>query len=101
MLHPLINPNSQHYDAGEKSAIEMMEANYTVLEMISFCKINIFKYEYRKNHKGQLESDLEKITTYRNYLNLLMSCYEEFYIYNPTVKESYIRNGIEIEYKRG
>ena len=99
MLHPLINPNSQHYQHDTKSSIEMMEEKYNVLEMIAFCRINIFKYEYRKEHKGQLDSDLEKITTYKNYLNLLLSCYEEFYIYSPTVKQSYSRNGIAIEYK--
>lgn len=96
MLHPLINPNSQHYQHDTKSSIEMMEEKYNVLEMIAFCRINIFKYEYRKEHKGQLETDLEKIITYQNYLDLLLRC---SHIYSPTVKQSYSRNGIAIEYK--
>ena len=70
-LHPLINKDSSHYDKGKKSAIEELEKQLTVTEMIGFCKGNIFKYRYRLEDKGQKESDLKKIQTYENYLKLL------------------------------
>ncbi len=70
-LHPLINKASPHYDKGKKSAIEELEKQLTVTEMIGFCKGNIFKYRYRLEDKGQKESDLKKIQTYENYLKLL------------------------------
>lgn len=69
--HPLINKDSSHYDQGEKPAILELEEQLTIQEMIGFCKANIFKYNYRKEHKGQKESDDKKIETYENYLALL------------------------------
>ena len=62
-LHPLINKKSSHYDLNATSAIEELEKQLSVTEMIGFCRANIFKYNYRKNHKGQRESDEEKIHT--------------------------------------
>ena len=75
-LHPLINPDSPHYEAEGKTAIELFEEQLTVQEMIGFCKGNIFKYEYRAEHKGQKESDFKKIKTYKDYLELLESVYD-------------------------
>ena len=66
-LHPLINPESSHYQSGGKVAIEEMEKILTVFEMIGYCKGNIFKYEFRKELKGALEADEKKIETYKNY----------------------------------
>ena len=97
MKHSLLNNNSKHYDAGGKTAIEQLEEMLTIREMIGFCKGNIFKYEYRADYKGQKDSDLQKIQTYRNYLDFLytlVGIYEE----DTQVKEIYIREGIEIEY---
>jgi hypothetical protein len=71
-LHPLINKDSAHYDTGNTSAIEELEKELTVTEMIGFCKANIFKYKYRLENKGQKESDLQKIKTYEDYLLLLL-----------------------------
>ena len=72
-LHPLINPNSAgHYDNGSITTIEKMEARLSVTEMIGFAKGNAFKYEERKELKGQLEADIEKIKTYKNYLEVLI-----------------------------
>ena len=75
-LHPLINKDSAHYDTEGKTAIELLEEQLTVKEMIGFCKGNIFKYEYRAEHKGQKESDFKKIQTYKDYLDLLEGVYE-------------------------
>ncbi len=71
-LHPLINPKSSHYDNGSITTIEKMEARLSVTEMIGYCKGNVLKYDERKELKGQLESDIEKIKTYKNYLEVLI-----------------------------
>ena len=90
-LHPLINPNSKHYDTEEKTAIELLEEQLTVSEMIGFCKGNIFKYEYRKEHKGAKEDDEVKIKTYQDYLNVLNSTIG-FYRSMPCVKAFFFSN---------
>ena len=72
ILHPLINKaSSSHYDNGSITTIEKMEARLSVTEMIGYCKGNVLKYDERKELKGQLESDIEKIETYKNYLEVL------------------------------
>ena len=71
-LHKLIDSQSPHYDTeDEKSAIELMEEEITIVEMIGYCKGNIFKYKYRLNKKGQKASDIIKIVKYTNYLKEL------------------------------
>ena len=71
--HPLIDrKNSPHYDANEgKTAIQKLEDDMTICEMRGFCYGNIQKYKYRLVHKGQAESDLEKIGHFRAYLEAL------------------------------
>ena len=98
MKHPLINPNSKHYDAGGKTAIEELEEMLTIREMIGFCKGNIFKYEYRAEHKGQKESDFKKIQTYKDYLDLLEGVY---YLSQAgeTVKGAFDRLELKFRYK--
>ncbi len=78
-LHPLINKASSHYDTGKTSAIEELEKELTVTEMIGFCKANIYKYKYRLEHKGQKESDQQKIKTYEDYLTVLLKLYDMDY----------------------
>lgn len=70
-LHPLINKNSPHYDNEGTNAIAELEKQLNIREMIGFVKGNIFKYNYRKEEKGQIKSDLEKIKTYEAYLEAL------------------------------
>ena len=72
-LHPLINPASAgHYSkAGKRTALEEAEGMLTVDQMIGACRFSMIKYAYRKNLKGQRESDIEKMTTYENYLAFL------------------------------
>ena len=74
MRHPLINPRQKHYSQDGKSAIKELEQLLTVDQMIGFCKASIFKYEFRKDLKGQKDSDLVKIETYKNYLKVLETC---------------------------
>ena len=67
ILHPLINKDIPYYDTGSKTAIEELEDEYTVDEVISFSKINIFKYGYR----GGDEANAKKVKTYTSYLTVL------------------------------
>ena len=70
--HPLINPNSLHYiNEKGRNRIFNEEKNMTLCHMIGACIFNIRKYEYRKDKKGQLSSDMLKIETYKNYLKCL------------------------------
>ena len=71
MKHPLINKNSKHYDTKEKPAIQLLEEMLSVSAMMGWVEGNIFKYEYRKDHKGQKESDEEKIATFKAYQDVL------------------------------
>jgi hypothetical protein len=97
-LHPLINKESAHYDTEKTSAIEEMEKLLTVTEMIGFCKGNIFKYQYRAEHKGQRESDIKKIETYENYLNLLEELSDSGY-YDDEVSLALGKAMLEFRYR--
>lgn len=70
-LHPLLNPESKHYQTRGKVAIEEMEKETTAREMIGACKSNIFKYEFRKHDKGTLEADEKKRDTWEAYMTVL------------------------------
>lgn len=71
-LHPLMDENSKHYDSKEEPTIKRMENEMTVIEMIGFCKGNIFKYTDRQDFKGQKKKDIHKISHYRAYLMVLL-----------------------------
>lgn len=96
-LHPLINPKSSHYDNGKKTAIEELEEELTVQEMIGYCKGNIKKYSYRLEEKGQKESDLIKIQTYEAYLRVLKSIYAIHRSF--IVKSAFAIAGIKFRYR--
>jgi len=71
-LHPLITPCSNtHYDKGKQTGIEMLEEQFTVNDMLSFCKVNVQKYWIRREHKGQKDSDDSKINAYEKYRGVL------------------------------
>ncbi len=71
-LHVLINEDSAgHYDIDGVSAIEEMEKDMSIREAIGYSRGNLLKYNFRKNHKGQKDSDDKKIKTYELYLGAL------------------------------
>jgi hypothetical protein len=72
-LHPLLNPNSPHYDAGEdgKVAIEELEKEMTIQEMIGAMKYNIFKVNWRFGRKDPTDLERSKLKTYRDYMQEL------------------------------
>jgi len=100
MKHPLLNSASSHYDkTGEPTAIELLEDELTLDEAIGWCKGNIFKYIYRMDRKGQKESDLKKIATYKAYKDLL--CHIKYQLRTDasmTVKYAYHVNDYEMVY---
>lgn len=56
----------KHYNKpGRKECIEEMIEKYGVLDVIIFCKLNAFKYQYRFDEKNGVE-DLEKGIWYLN-----------------------------------
>ena len=97
--HPLLNPNSKHYDDDEgMSFIEEFEEDHTVRQVLSWAIINVEKYMYRQNKKGQKASDLEKIETYSKYMNVLIKLSQEGYS-DMLVMRAYKKEGISYSYK--
>ena len=102
MTHPLLNKFSLHYsEKGKKSAIQEFEEEHDIFELIAWAKLTIKKYKYRKDKKGQKESDLEKIETYQNYLNLLTKIYDDTFGQDVEcpMEDTYKMAGIVIEYE--
>ena len=96
-LHPLINPNSKHYDREDRSEIEILEERLTVNEMIGACKFNIFKYGYRKEEKGQKEYDIAKRNTYKTYKSVLESLSARYK--DVIVSDAFEYSGLEFRYR--
>ncbi|MDT8338560.1 MAG: DUF3310 domain-containing protein [Sulfurimonas sp.] len=48
-----------------------MEREKTVVQVAGWCDCNIFKYDFRKENKGEYEEDIVKVQTYKNYLKVL------------------------------
>lgn len=62
----------KHYNrVGRKECIEEMIDLFGVDEVIIFCKLNAYKYDYRKGLKGDYEEDAKKAEWYRNKIREL------------------------------
>lgn len=73
MKHPLLNPNSKHYQKeGCKPAIQELEEQLNIYECLGYARGNIIKYSYRIDQKGQVKSDAEKLKTYEKYFYFLL-----------------------------
>ena len=97
MKHPLVNSDSTHYDTQKDSAIAQLEQRLSVAAMMGFCEGSIFKYEYRKHHKGQLSSDDKKIATYKAYGEVIKMLLHKGYK-SQTVSHALESEGIHYEY---
>ena len=70
-LHPLLtekNPlvdNSHYLDEKKRAVIQDFEDDYSVNELIAWCRITADKYS--KREKGQNESDVHKMNKYLDY----------------------------------
>ncbi len=100
MKHPLLNPESAaSYDREGEIAIEVFETKFTLLEALAWCKGNIFKYEWRKDAKGEKESDKKKLETFRAYEELLEEVRTQGVITGFfVVKQAYKMVGLEMQY---
>lgn len=56
----------QHYNNGNIECIDAMISAFGVQEVISFCKLNAFKYIWRAEHKNDYLEDLNKAKWYIN-----------------------------------
>ena len=82
MIHPLLDPNSTHYDTQEKPTIYYIEEKLTIAEMIGVCKFHQMKYDMRE--KGQNDLDIQKIQRYTNYMHFLTKCMRNYRHANKT-----------------
>ncbi len=96
-VHPLLNPNSKHYDDGKKTTIEVFEEEHTVRQLLNWALLNAEKYMHRQDRKGQKESDLEKIETYKNYMVVLVGLSKKGYA-DMVCKRAYEKENIEWSY---
>ena len=62
------DPKSSYYDAGGIETIEVIKAKLTPDEYQGFLKGNAIKYLLRAGHKGDAQRDIEKASTYTNWL---------------------------------
>ena len=71
-MNPLINKDSPHYQmVGGAEAIELMEKLFTNEELLSWAKLNSFKYRFRVGKKDSDTSDIKKMKTYEEYYEYL------------------------------
>lgn len=56
----------QHYNQGNIECIDAMNAAFGIAEVISFCKLNAFKYIWRAEDKLNTLEDLKKASWYIN-----------------------------------
>ena len=104
MQHPLTQNPNKHYDVEEgvrkEPAIKTIERQKTIQEVISWCRINVLKYDLRT--KGQDESDKKKIKTYVDYIEFLLSVEERVDYFQEkrelSVLECYALLDLRIEY---
>lgn len=67
-IHPLINPDSTHYQMFDgDEAIEKLEKLMTIDELMGYAKGNVLKYRMRIGNKDRAEKDAVKIRDYEDY----------------------------------
>lgn len=72
LKHPLKNPDSRHYEmiAGIE-AIEVLEAMFPVEELMVWAKISYMKYQLRLGKKDDVQKELAKMNTFKQYYEYL------------------------------
>ena len=69
--HPLVNPDSKHYQVTGDEAVTLMEKLYSTSELMSWSKITAMKYRLRIGKKDENNKELIKIGTYEDYYEYL------------------------------
>lgn len=72
---PKKNPNSNYYDAGGISVVDIWKAKLTEEEYVGLCKGNIYKYLMRAGKKDK-KTTLKDLKKARDYLDNLIEVYE-------------------------
>lgn len=62
-----------HYNRGNIECIDAMIAAFGKAEVVTFCKINAFKYLWRAENKENYKEDMEKAAWYTNKANELIA----------------------------
>ena len=73
-MGPVNHPS--HYNQGSIEAIDAMVAAFGVESVVSFCKINAFKYIWRAGHK-EGSPDVEDLKKAQWYLTKAISLKEQ------------------------
>lgn len=71
ITHPLINPDSAHYDKMGENFILLAEKMFTLDELKAFAKINVWKYRSRIGSKDDINKEMVKIKSYEAYWKYL------------------------------
>jgi len=90
-IHPLINPDSPHYDSieGLDPAIQRFERDETVKDLMAWAKITKRKYDDPgRANKGQQDKDIRKSKTYGDYYEMLRS----LVLKEPEFKDMYAQD---------
>lgn len=70
--HPLLNPDSTHYQMVDGvESIERLEQMYSLEEMMIWAKITAMKYRMRIGNKDNAEKEAVKIRGYEKYYKWL------------------------------
>ena len=76
--HPLINPDSRHYQMVDGTeSILIMENMFTREELMAWAKITSYKYRFRLGKKDDNSKDIKKMQTYEVYYNYLKDAINE------------------------
>lgn len=72
LMHPLLNPASQHYSMVDGvEAIERMEQMYSNEELLHWANISAMKYRLRIGNKDDVSKEVAKIKSYEAYYEYL------------------------------
>lgn len=69
--HPLLNPDSKHYELLGDESIVQFEKLFTKDELRIWAKITYYKYMFRLGRKDDVQQELRKMQTYDDYFHYL------------------------------
>lgn len=65
---PKRSKDTNHYDIGDISTIDVIRAKLTPEQYKGYCLGNVIKYACRLEHKGHAKEDVQKLWDYANWL---------------------------------
>lgn len=70
----------EHYKHGDFETIDEMIIMFGVEAVISYCKVNAWKYRARAPYKGNFEQDMDKANTYLKFALELEETFEDVHL---------------------